>query len=157
MPLLTLPKKARLLKRKQFLYVTRTGSYCRGSQVSFHVALTRYPFSCRLGITVSKKFGKANERNYFKRLVREAFRHVRHELPSCQIIVSPNGKLSQPDFHKLILDFKSKVPELAAKLKQQAAKKPAHHPQETKELKEPTKSELLCLMIDAECNPTNEK
>lgn len=34
----------------------------------------------KLGITVSKRFGKAHERNRFKRIVREAFRLSRGTL-----------------------------------------------------------------------------
>ncbi|SPN74042.1 Ribonuclease P protein component,ribonuclease P,ribonuclease P protein component,Ribonuclease P [Chlamydia serpentis] len=114
---LTLPKHARVLKRKQFLYITRSGFCCRGSQVTFYVTPSRYSGNCKVGITVSKKFGKAHERNYFKRLVREAFRHVRHQLPNCQIVVFPKAHKHQPIFFKLLEDFVSQIPEGMSRFK----------------------------------------
>lgn len=38
-------------------------------------------FSAKLGITVTRKFGKAHKRNRFKRVVREAFREIYLSLP----------------------------------------------------------------------------
>ncbi|WP_100934198.1 ribonuclease P protein component [Candidatus Chlamydia corallus] len=108
---LTLPKHARILKRKQFLYITRSGFCCRGSQVTFYIVPSRHPGICRVGITVSKKFGKAHERNSFKRVVREVFRHVRHQLPNCQIVVFPKRHKQQPSFSKLLEDFINQIPE----------------------------------------------
>ncbi|WP_201456326.1 ribonuclease P protein component [Chlamydia sp. 17-3921] len=130
---LTLPKQARVLKRKQFFYITRSGSCCQGSQVVFYVLPLRYPSSCKLGITVSKKFGKAHKRNYFKRIVREVFRQVRHQLPNCQIVVFPKAHKRQPLFSNLYQDFIKCIPESFDKLKKNK------------------------LMTDAECTPKNEK
>ncbi|HXF29636.1 MAG TPA: ribonuclease P protein component [Chlamydiales bacterium] len=43
----------------------------------------------RLGITISKKFGNAVERNRFKRLVREGFRLTQKPVGGLDIVVRP--------------------------------------------------------------------
>ncbi|NGX43607.1 MAG: Ribonuclease P protein component [Chlamydiae bacterium] len=55
------------------------------------VSVRRSPVAqTRLGITVTKRFGNACQRNYFKRIVREAFRSSRHTFPTgMDILVKP--------------------------------------------------------------------
>lgn len=48
--------------------------------------LTEMSFPPRLGITITKKWGKAHDRNRFKRVTREAFRKIYPTLPKGLII-----------------------------------------------------------------------
>lgn len=50
------------------------------SHIVIHYRFSRAAIP-RLGITVSKKHGKAHDRNRFKRVVREAFRQCQMQLP----------------------------------------------------------------------------
>jgi ribonuclease P protein component len=50
-----------------------------GRYLVFDIKSNRFSVS-RLGMTVTRRFGKAHERNRFKRMVREAFRLTRHDL-----------------------------------------------------------------------------
>jgi ribonuclease P protein component len=83
----TFPKRLRLRKRKQFLYVQHKGIRVHTS-TCFAYIVKHNEERVRLGITVSKKVGKAHQRNRIKRLMREAFRHsLLHDAHGFDIVV----------------------------------------------------------------------
>ncbi len=70
-----LPKKKRLAKRREFLHVYETGRklFTRYSVLFF--TANDLPYS-RIGVTATKKIGKANVRNRLKRWTREVYRRA---------------------------------------------------------------------------------
>ena len=78
---LSFPKERRLRRRSDFLAVQTGGS--RITLPSFIVLLRarRDDGPARLGITVTRKFGGAVQRNRLKRLMREIFRLSPHQFP----------------------------------------------------------------------------
>ena len=56
--------------------------------------------SARLGLVMGKKFmRRAVGRNCLKRLAREAFRHVRPQLPACDLVLRLSVRMQKPDRH----------------------------------------------------------
>lgn len=74
------PKTARLLSKNHYQRVCRSGKKFFGESIIIDYFLGLSPCP-KLGITVSRRFGKAILRNRFKRVVREAFRLHCHSLP----------------------------------------------------------------------------
>lgn len=74
-----LPKPARLAKRREFLRVYETGRKLFSRYCVLFFAANGLSHS-RIGITATKKLGKANVRNRFKRWTREIYRRQREPL-----------------------------------------------------------------------------
>jgi ribonuclease P protein component len=82
-----LPKTARLLKRAEFLKLSRTGAKLQSASFIV-ISSTNHRSESRLGITVSSKVGNSVIRNRIKRQVREFFRRRRAGLrPDTDILV----------------------------------------------------------------------
>ena len=99
-----LPKEKRLAKRREFLRVYEAGRklFSRYNVVFF--AANGLPYS-RIGITATKKSGKANVRNRLKRWTRETYRRQRAPLGidarALDVVVNikPNAaQAAWPDF-----------------------------------------------------------
>ena len=73
----TFTKDDRLLQRSDFLRLSNSGKRIQNRQFLAFICKNDLK-RCRLGITVTRKVGKAVKRNRIKRLAREYFRQNRH-------------------------------------------------------------------------------
>ncbi|MBF0162280.1 MAG: ribonuclease P protein component [Magnetococcales bacterium] len=104
-----LPKSARLLDSADFRLVTSTGRRLSGRFFLLFRLSAAAPRS-RVGLTVSRKVGKAVVRNHIKRLVREYFRHHRAAMecggrPPLDIVVIARPQAGQAAPEALVQDL----------------------------------------------------
>ena len=98
-----LTKAQRILRSSQYRVIQKRGARFVGASViiTYHKGHGVIP---KPGITVSKRYGKAHDRNYFKRLVREAFRQAELR-KGIEINVAPRGNETQISLHSISQDI----------------------------------------------------
>ncbi|HON45968.1 MAG: ribonuclease P protein component [Planctomycetes bacterium] len=83
------PKKFHLCKLNEIDRVFKFGKKISAYPLFCYVVKTDLSY-CRLGICINKRYGKACQRNYFKRLIRESFRTLPMRFQwSLDIIILP--------------------------------------------------------------------
>lgn len=101
------PRSARVLSRSHFLNLLKQGRRFSGSDVRVEYRRHGKGASPKLGITVSRRYGKSHDRNRFKRIVREAFRELSPSMPAdLELHVSPKGKHSALTMLSILVDLK---------------------------------------------------
>jgi len=81
------PVRMRLKRRADFDCVFRQGKLWRGEY--FHFRVIKRAQEARMGISVSRRFGNAVERNRVKRLIRDVFRRHKASFFGAEFIVCP--------------------------------------------------------------------
>jgi ribonuclease P protein component len=103
-----LPRHARLTQAHEFRRVYGRGRRATG-QLVIVIAVPRRAIGHRLGVAVSKEHGSAVRRNKLKRVLREAFRLERPNLPgNYDVVLIPKrreGRLELEDLRRELVEL----------------------------------------------------
>ena len=110
------PKSVRLVSQLDFDRVFREGVVASDSVLVIHAVRGKQPWT-RIGLSVSKRVGNSPIRNRWKRLIREAFRRQKTELPlGIDMVVRPK-RGSVPDYELVFKSILKLAMQLDRKLK----------------------------------------
>lgn len=114
---LTFPKSTHIRSRLDFARVYDQGSRLSDAVLLLTAARNDQP-QTRIGLSVSKRWGNAVHRNRWKRLIREAFRLIRAEIPSgIDLVVQPRaGTGKEPDAMTVQRSLSTLIKRVAQKL-----------------------------------------
>ena len=111
------PKSLRLVSQLDFDRVFKEGAVASDAVLVVHAARGKQTWT-RVGLSVSKRVGNSPVRNRWKRLIREAFRRQKGEMPiGIDIVVRPK-RGAVPDYALVFKSLLKLAIQLDRKLKQ---------------------------------------
>lgn len=112
------PKSRRLLRRADFQRVYNEGIKLVGPYFLLFALRRGEPGSCRIGLTASRKAGKAVVRNRAKRLLREAVRrNWEHMPPGCDCVLHVRARMRDAEYAPVEADVRRIMARARATLK----------------------------------------
>lgn len=107
---LTFPREHRLGGRVAFRLVFDEGTKASRGPLTLYARPNGLGHP-RLGLTVPRRVGKAHDRVRIKRLLREAYRHLRHDFPVLDlvIVVRPHREMKAEAYREILGKLVAKV------------------------------------------------
>ncbi len=112
------PRKYRVRTRAEFDRVYQNDAYAADCVLVVRGCRNGLPYP-RLGLSVSRKVGGAVVRNRWKRLIREAFRKSRSDLPAGLDLVVRPRRGAEPDYAAISESLPKVARQLAKRLGRQ--------------------------------------
>lgn len=113
-PDFSLPPSERIRKRAEYLRVQTSGRKLTSPKLLTFFLRSEHPHP-RLGVTVSKKVGNAVRRNRVKRLLREAYRLQKRQLPAgADVVFVARAEAAEATFAQVVREVRDACQRVAS-------------------------------------------